>query len=92
MNMILRYLSPAKFAELTGISKLGALRMIEEGKLKALEIEGKTLIDVDSFNTFADSIEAHHVEAQPIDAPQKNDPMQSFNEQLQQAKKTDLFT
>jgi hypothetical protein len=60
MNMTLKYLSPAKFSELTGISKLRALRMVEEGKIKALEIEGKTLIDIDSFYALADSIEAQH--------------------------------
>jgi hypothetical protein len=60
MNMSLRYLSPAKFTELTGISKLRALRMVEEGKIKALEIEGKTLIDIDSFYALADSIGAEH--------------------------------
>jgi hypothetical protein len=60
MNMTLRYLSPAKFAELTGISKLRALRMVEEGKIKALEIEGKTLIDIPSFYALADAIEAQH--------------------------------
>jgi hypothetical protein len=60
MNMTLKYLSPAKFAELTGISKLRALRMVEEGKIKALEIEGKTLIDIPSFYALADAIEAQH--------------------------------
>jgi hypothetical protein len=60
MNMTLRYLSPAKFAELTGISKLRALRMVEERKIKALEIEGKTLIDIASFYALAEAIEAQH--------------------------------
>jgi hypothetical protein len=60
MNMNLRYLSPAKFTEFTGIGKLRALRMVEEGKIKALEIEGKTLIDIDSFYALADSIGAQH--------------------------------
>jgi hypothetical protein len=60
MNMTLRYLSPAKFTELTGISKLRALRMVGERKIKALEIEGKILIDIVSFHALADAIEAQH--------------------------------
>jgi hypothetical protein len=34
--------------------------MVEEGKIKALEIEGKTLIDIDSFYALAGAIEARH--------------------------------
>jgi hypothetical protein len=34
--------------------------MVEEGKIKALEIEGKALIDTPSFYALADAIEAQH--------------------------------
>jgi hypothetical protein len=34
--------------------------LVEEGKIKALEIEGKKLIDIASFYALADTIEVQH--------------------------------